>query len=104
MKIKSKFNLVLGILLLAGDLWLLYNGIFEDISQGMVWYGLIAHFGAMAFAYELESEYIYTVPFMPWVIMFQGNMEPEWKKKYDWIFHIPVYAFVLLCIAAWIFL
>lgn len=101
MKIKNKLNFFLGLLLFIGDLYLLYNGIFNELTRTMVGYMLLSHFGAMFFAHEIESEYLYSIPFVPGILLFEGNMSPEWKKKYDWVLHIPPFCLLLFMIVGY---
>lgn len=102
MKINKKFNFVLGVLLLIGDFYVLYNGIYRDLNGNMVIYMLFSHFGAAFYAREIESENVFSVVLVPGILLFEGNMTPEWKRKYDWTLSIPVIAFFLFCVAAMI--
>lgn len=99
MKIKNKFNLILGLLLLAGDLYVLYHAIFADITQDMAGYIVFSHMGAMVYAYLRESPYVGTCALVPGVIMLIDNMSKEWEEKYSWILFAPL---VLLGVIAFL--
>jgi len=99
MKIKSKFNLVLGILLFMADAYIVYNGIANGLTSGMVWYMFISHFGAAFYAREWgylnsKDNHVMSIILVPGVIAFLGNMTKEWENKYWFLLALPSILFV----------